>query len=627
MDLLKIVGLRFSIIVSILGLLLFAAACEETPTPLPTATPETTTSLVPRATPETTPTPLPTATPEPTPTATSEPTPTTALTPTPLSTPTPLTTSEPTPTTALTPTPVSTPTPLTPEPTPTTALTPTPASTPTPLTPEPTPTPVSTPTPLTATPEPTPTPTPVSTPTPLPTSTREPTPTARESAVAYFAGSIPWFGSPPFYSRTPAANLLIQLWLRDADLGKLVAEIPWLKDGITRDEYTALLMLTAVPPEAARLTVSVYGLPWLADGVWVSSQSSESQSKRIAVDTLRTMSYIDGQSVALLLSFPWIVADDISDDQISAITLVLEMLQEFPTVAKEVLGFPWVRDDITQTEVFALGSIRDIARSDLDLAWHVLKSPFMEPPLLQRDAYALVALDLIAISGPPRGIDVSGVSGSDTDLGSGVRVGIYTGSSELLAQLAGQPWFSDGLDDDDAALLHGIAHSQGDFRQALIETNYVESASIDLPLTGEMGLAVVRHTPFPPDDQTLKRLEEGVRIMEDFMGAPLSAGDVTLLLVEPEFWTSRARADLVGFTQSGGPSRPAYFRGIVRAVNPETGPPTRSLYHELGHYYGGGPRWLREGLANFLEAYIVARTGGEGLEERLAYLGVLRKMR
>ena len=438
-----------------------------------------------------------------------------------------------------------------------------------------------------------------------------------DAGLATFAAGLPWFADDTTLEELDVLESLSELASMDVGLATFVAGLPWFADNLTTEERHVLHSLERLASKDTGLAASVVGLPWFADGV--ASQSVVLQrQKRIGVEALRTISSIDRQSAALLLSFPWVAADDISGDQISAITLIRDMLQEFPTVAKEVLGFPWVRDDMTQAEHAALGSIRGIARDDLELAWHVLKSPFMEPPLLQRDAYALEALDVFSTSGPPPGIVVSG---SGVDLGSGVRVGLYKGSSDLLAQLAGQSWFSDGLDDDDAALLHGISHTHGDFRQALIETNYVASASVALPLTGEMGLAVVRHTPFPPDDQTLKRLEEGVRIMEDFMGAPLPVGDVTLLLVEPEFWTLEARAQLVRFSQSGGPLEPAYVRAIVGAVNPETGPPTRTLYHELGHYYlGNGPRWLQEGLANFLEAYTVARTGGEGLEERLAYL-------
>ena len=175
---------------------------------------------------------------------------------------------------------------------------------------------------------------------------------------------------------------------------------------------------------------------------------------------------------------------------------------------------------------------------------------------------------------------------------------------------------------EEAALLHAVHHSgDDDFRQALFETQYVESKTLTLPLAGVMGLAVVRHTPFPSDDYTLATLEEGVRLMEEFMGAPLPVGDVILLLVEPEFWTLKARGQLYRFSYGGGNVDPVYTTAIIQAENPESGPPKGTLYHELGHFYlNNGPLWLREGLAEFLEAYVVARTGGEELEERLAHL-------
>ncbi len=433
---------------------------------------------------------------------------------------------------------------------------------------------------------------------------------------------LPWFGNPPGKIHPQSANLLIALWMRDADLGKTVARIPWLKEGVTNDEHVALLQLDALAREdveAARLTASALGLPWLADSAWLTGQSPELHIKRIAFDALRTTSWTDQQSTALLLSLPWVSEADISGDQMSAITVVLELAQAFPEVAKEVLGFPWVRDGMTRAEFYALASILEIAWNDLDFAWHVLNSPFLAPPFLQRDEHALGALDWFSVSGPPRNVTVSSTS---VDLDTGVRLEIYEGDPELLAHITGQSWFSDGLDDDDAALLHGLFSASGDFRQALIETNHVATAIVDLPLTGELGLAVVRHTPFPPEDETLKILEVGVRILEDFMGVPLPVGDVTLLLVEPEFWTREGAAgELVRFSQGGGPSEPAYVGGIIRVRNRETGPPTRTLFHELAHYYlQGGPRWLREGMANFLEAYIVARLGVQGLDERLAQL-------
>ena len=330
-------------------------------------------------------------------------------------------------------------------------------------------------------------------------------------------------------------------------------------------------------------------LSWIADGI--------TELERYAVEALRTISSIDSEEAAILLSFPWVAADDISTNEMSVMTDIRDMMEEHPDLAREVLGLWWVQDDIDRAEREAVVHIRDVARNNLEVARRVVRAPFMESPFLQRDAYALSAL--------------YHWTGSWWDVGP-----------VLLEQLLSQPWYSDGLDDEKAALLHAIHHGGNDgFRQALFEAHYVESKHITLPRAGILGLAVVRHTPFPSDDHTMATLEEGVRLMEEFMGAPLPVGDVILLLVEPEFWNQGSKGEIYRFSYGGGNEDPVYTTAIILAENAESGPPKGTLYHELGHFYlVNGPRWLTEGIAEFLEAYSVAHTGGEDMEGRLAHL-------
>ena len=178
------------VLVLAVAVLLAAACTDESPTPVPTDTPDIEAMVqaaVAAALPTATPTPMPdidatvearvVATLAAIPTPTSTPQPTATPTPVPTATPTPTPTPQPT----ATPTPVPTPTP-TPTPTPQPTATPTPVPTATP-TPTPTPQPTATPTPVpTATPTPTPTPQPTATPTPIPTATPTPTPTKDPAA-------------------------------------------------------------------------------------------------------------------------------------------------------------------------------------------------------------------------------------------------------------------------------------------------------------------------------------------------------------------------------------------------------------------------------------------------------------
>ena len=129
-------------------------------------------------------------------------------------------------------------------PTPSRTFTPTPTATRTLTpTPSPTPTPTATLSP-TPTPSPTPTLTPTSfTPTPTPTPTLTPTPTAEETAASHLSRIISWFRSPPDASHAKAADAITGIWLRNADLGDLVATMRWVADGTDWTEGEVLRLL------------------------------------------------------------------------------------------------------------------------------------------------------------------------------------------------------------------------------------------------------------------------------------------------------------------------------------------------------------------------------------------------
>lgn len=90
---------------------------------------------------------------------------------------------------------------------------------------------------------PTPTPLPKATPVPAPTAT--PTPTREELMERALSEYIPWYSDPPH----PLALVPIrEIWQRDSDLGRELAQAPWITDGLEQLEDDA-----------------VYGLGHLAD--------------------------------------------------------------------------------------------------------------------------------------------------------------------------------------------------------------------------------------------------------------------------------------------------------------------------------------------------------------------------
>ena len=301
-----------------------------------------------------------------------------------------------------------------------------------------------------------------------------------------------------------------------------------------------------------------------------------------------------------MLGFSWVV-DGITTSEALTISRVLHLVDFDPNLARDILALGWMSDDdMPPMEGYAFGSIALLASSDLSLASRVIKGQFMEPPFRRRDEYVLNDLASMSIQ-PPGSI----------------------AGPELLAQISSQPWFNDGIDDLEAALLHAIAVSSNEFGRVLMAEHYVASVPIDLPLAGDTELVVVRHTPFPADDQTFGILEEGIRAIEAFMGTPFPLDDVILIITEPDIWRVEA-AKFVGRSW-GGRSKATYIAGHIVVNDSEFGLSRATLYHELAHHYMllHAPGWLAEGAASFLETYVLAKAYAETLEQRLELLDSL----
>ena len=75
-----------------------------------------------------------------------------------------------------------------------------------------------------------------------------------------------------------------------------------------------------------------------------------------------------------------------------------------------------------------------------------------------------------------------------------------------IDQLIAQPWINDGLNNDEAALLVYLdfaVRSGAEFNDAL-SSYAVQSASISLPLAGDVTIRAFREGSFAPDDSLLE---------------------------------------------------------------------------------------------------------------------------
>ena len=166
-----------------------------------------------------------------------------------------------------------------------------------------------------------------------------------------------------------------------------------------------------------------------------------------------------------------------------------------------------------------------------------------------------------------------------------------------IDQLMAQPWINDGLEDDEVALLVYLSFavaSGAEFNDALGSYS-LQSASISLPLAGEVTIRAFREGPFAPGDNLLEIAVESTPFVEELMGLPLPTTDIILIVVpDLEFGGMYSFESL-----------------LIRSYG--------AVPHEIGHYYTESsklPHWLREGTADFASAYVDHRTGVDSLEDR-----------
>ena len=319
-----------------------------------------------------------------------------------------------------------------------------------------------------------------------------------------------------------------------------------------------------------------------------------SEWDKLAVENLVEIGAIDPDMAVRISMFPW-VSDGVTAWEFSAISVFNALARGNYRFAQAVLDLWWVPGDMPTVEVVAIQDLGRIAGSDIVMAWQAIGQPFMEPPFRQRDQYAIQSLSWMA-EDPP---------------------GVTRGA-DRLELLERQPWFNDGIDDQEAALLYALGQSKREFEHALIDTHYVVSRPVALPLAGDIELVVIRHTPFPVDDHTFQAMEDGVRLVEKFVGAPFPVTDVMLLLTEPDIWNVGGGKSVISVA---GGHEGSYIDALILMNNWESGPTASAIYHELAHHYHlRGPQWLREGVASFLEAYAISETTGESLAGRLANL-------
>ena len=402
-----------------------------------------------------------------------------------------------------------------------------------------TPTPPRTPTP-TPPPTATPSPQPTATSTPQPTATPTPQPTATPTPPPTATPTPPPTATPtppPTATSTPPPYAAVWAGL---------SESKWLD---------------ANEPDAA---AAIKSLPWVADGL--------DETEGEVVQELVSIAARSTELSNLLVAQPWI------EDGVDPIEgVVVPFLGEDEVITPRILSMPWTKDGLDESEVWVMLGLVVVAEEDeAAVALRILDMPFLES-VEPVDAAVMGSLLNLAAANPDQFRRV---------IARSTMVGDITGewAKTVVVMLAA------GRDNPDLI-------------DALLDPDQVTvtERAINLPLAGEIDLAIVRTRP--GSERSMEILERSVRGVEAFMGVPLPTGHVIVLFDDDIQASGRHYGTFIG-------ARTGHDGGDAALS---------VLSHEVAHYYWtsnnaacwpSNRAWISEGAASFI-SWLVADARGD----------------
>ena len=425
-----------------------------------------------------------------------------------------------------------------PDPTPVPTITPAPAVV---VSPTATPLPTAIPPPTSTAAPPTPTFTSSPTDTPLPptntpvlTSTPKPRPTATLHPTPPPTSGptrTPRPTSTPM-SPSPIAGLKNGDWLETNKRPRAaeIRELTWVADSVSDAERTAAEMLIACARWYPATFNALLHKSWLKDDI--------TDNETVAVESLYWLSFYGPDVPRAILQKSW-VADGISSDA--------------ATVIRYLYGMVWIENDAIRQNI-------------VETAIQILAMPFLE---------TVESADALAVRSLAR---------------------LERSSEDAFLEIMSHPKLSDGITDEEAkivALLGGTYSKKPETVDVLLRGTgvYLEERTIDLPLSGETLLVIIRIRDQITDRMDI--LEHSVRSIEGFMGEPLPTSYIAL------FFEDATTYELGGNNFGTHVTMSLLYdveNGHLEKVVGHT------IAHEVAHYYYGGNNedWIDEGAAELL---------------------------
>ena len=395
--------------------------------------------------------------------------------------------------------------------------------------------------------------------------------------LARMVANLPWFTDDVTEDeRWALADLANTAAFGNVELARMVANLPWFIDDISEAEKEALQLLytfrSSDGSQDTELTKTIVGLSWIDDGM--------TEDERSALESLVNIPINDFELARMVAKLPWFI-DDITEDEEEALQNLYYIASNDIELAKTVVELPWFIDDIAYYESEALWALNSIAHTDAELARMAANLPLFANTITEGYLHVQALHGLSSIAEIDTDLAwrlASSVNDRTRDL-IHLRVieslGCVSHKGDTLRQLTSQPWFADGLDNEESAflvILCDIVEIAPQLYQDLLHSRFMQMKTISLPLAGDVNIYIIQTAPFPIDEDLLSIIEGAVRIYEEFLGAPFPSTDIIIHVIDSVYTTGNAL-------------RSSHGNWRVDLIRSEGTVSVGSLVHEIAHFY------------------------------------------
>ena len=302
--------------------------------------------------------------------------------------------------------------------------------------------------------------------------------------------------------------------------------------------------------------------------------------------------------------------DGVDDLEVEALEEMSYVAYDDETLASSMVGLGWVQDGVNEVEVEAIEWVGNF--SNVAVASSVVALGWVQDGVGTQDTQTIKELSYISNRNPSQAARLVAMPFLETldppDVSAVKALSQLSSFRESdFQRVLSHPTLSDGITDDWAkivATLYGVSKNNSDLVDTLLDPDRVtlEERVIELPLTGETHLAIIRTGPGA--ERSMDLLEHATHAVEAYMAVPLPTNYVGLLFEEAVSGDSAGTNFGTHVTalpkyDVDDDSHEAEFVGSLIA-------------HEVAHYYWSGNRgWVDEGVADFMASVSEnARNGG-----------------